>query len=823
MAIYGYSPYGVKSPFYGIQAPDGYIVEPFTAQSLNYTTIQLNWQRPTAQFAEFRLIRNRFGFPVNETDGEILIQSDTWPGQIFHDTSVIQGNYHYYGIYLLILYADFYVWVRSGVTACLANQDYGSGAFLYGLIPDHMTQINQTELTTDTLGNSFLRTFMDVIGWGLDYLKTQYAMEANVNNPMVVSLGDVMQIAGQVGYTFEPEIEARLTRKGVLNQATVARKRGTLQGIAEEVEIVCGWDVDIQTGYNLVLENDQAFFLNPVFTYDPYNPTISYNSGEFVTLNSFVYKCLITPTLNTPPTGTNTSNANWAVQYNADETTGALTNPVTSGVNTWEARYTSVSHGIPSATALKQGVGCPDPETFNFLLALFFSQFLHGTCRVYNRGGSPQNCELKSVARTTTDIGLLRDHPDPEQVILDALPVPWVIDSMAYNPAIEYKTNDIVYYQGQPFQALRASTGVLPVLNTNVPSTEWQPVGLDKRIALMISGQTSQNLSTSTNQQVNVYPYVAWYDQWGEFIAQEQARGQYTAVPDVKACPPTPCSTLCPYTVSGGITLTVTANGTFPALDGVTINVNDMFILTNEANPVNNGIWKLTNAGSVSTQATASRQYTAASHVGQFVRVYLGVTNGNRFFFCLNITPPTFGTTNITYSNTGPFTLYPNNIYFESFTGNWGTTLAGQTPDVPNGQTWSVPAGAFTVDGFLDGTVHPSVVGTRSVATLSAQSDCQVAVTFKTSPDSGMTQGIIFRRSDDSNYWRAGRTTLRKKVAGSFTTVGTYTTPFSDLDRMTVVLNGSSITVLRNGTSVLSATDSFNSTAVLHGLIYETT
>src|SRR6185437_13029687 len=673
MAIYGFSPYGIDSPFYGIQAPSGYIVEPFTAQSINYTTIQLNWQRPTANFAEFRLIRNRFGFPVNETDGEILLQSSTWPGQLFSDTSVIQGDYHYYGIYLLILYADFYVWVRSGVTACLAIQDYGTGAFLYSLIPDHMTQINQTELTTDTLGNSFLRNFMDVVGWGFDYIKTQYAMEANVNNPMLISLGDVMDLAGEVGYIFEPEIEARLTRKGVLNQATVARKRGTLQGIAEEVEIVCGWDVDIQSGYNMFLENDQAFFVNPVFTYPVYSSIISYNSGEFVTLNNFVYKRLITPTLNIPPTGTNTSNANWAVQFSADDSTNALVNPVTSGINTWEARYTGVAHGIPSVTALKLGVGCPDPNAFNFLLALFFSQFLHGCARVYNRGGSPQNCELKSVARTTTDLAALSDHPDPEQVILDALPVPWIIPSMNWDPDPEYSTGDIVYYQGQPVQALRASTGVTPPVNS-VPTPEWQPIGLDKRIALMISGQTSQNLSTSTNQQVNLYPYVAWYDQWGEFIAQEQARGQYTAVPDVKACPPTPCSTACPYTFTG-TTFTCTSNGAFPLLDGVALAVNDLFLLTGEANPVNNGVWKLTNAGSVSTQASATRQYTAASHVGQFLRCFAGLTNGNRFFWCQNTTPPTFGTTPITYSNTGPFQLYPNNIYFESFTGNWGTTL----------------------------------------------------------------------------------------------------------------------------------------------------
>src|ERR1700753_3367357 len=163
MAIYEFSTYGIPSPFYGIQAPSGYIVEPFTAQSVNYTTVQLTWQQPSAKFVEFRLIRNRFGYPVNETDGEILLDSPTWPGQLYNDTSVIPGQYHYYGIYLLILYADFYAWVRAGVTAPLAIQDYGSGDWFYQLIPDHMRQIDQTELTTDVLGNQFLQQYMNII------------------------------------------------------------------------------------------------------------------------------------------------------------------------------------------------------------------------------------------------------------------------------------------------------------------------------------------------------------------------------------------------------------------------------------------------------------------------------------------------------------------------------------------------------------------------------------------------------------------------------------------------------------------------------------
>lgn len=821
MAIYDFSTYGIPSPFYGIQAPSGYIVEPFTAQSINYTTVQLNWQQPTSKFVQFRLVRNRFGYPVNETDGEILLDSPTWPGQLYNDTSVIGGQYHYYGIYLLILYADFYTWVRAGVTATLAIQDYGSADWFYQLIPDHMRQIDQTELTTDVLGNQFLQSYMGVIGWGLDYLKTQYAMAANVNNPMVIPLGDLMQLSGELGYEFEPEIEARLVRKGVLNTATVARKRGTLQGIAEEIELVCGWDVDISTGYNLMLENDQGFFLNPVLTYDLYNSTIAYNTGEFVTFNKFVYQCLITPTLNSPPTGTSASNSHWAAIYNADDTTDALTNPVTGGVNTWECRFPGLPGHVAPFNSLRQGVGLPNPLSFSHSLIAFL-EFLHGGLRCYNTGVTQQNCEVKSVARTTTDIADLSTDPDPEQVILDGLPVPWVIASDAYNPGIEYKTGAIVYYQGQPFLALRASTGAVPPTNS-VPTAEWQPIGLDRRIALMTSGQVSQNLNLASNQQVNVYPYMTWYDQWGNFISQVQARGQYTMVADVKACPPTPCSTACPYVVTGGTSLLCNSNGAFPLLDGLALIVGDTFLLTGEALPANNGVWQLTSAGGVSTKAAATRLYTAASHVGQYLRCFGGITNGDRFFWCQNTTPPTLGTTAITYSATGPFALNPNNIYFDSFTGGWGATLTGTAPEVANGQVWSSVTGGFTVDGFLEGTAHPTAAGTRSIATITAQSDCQVGVTFKTSPDAGMTQGIIFRESSSTNYWRCGRDTLRKCVSGTFTTVATHSTHFSDLDRMVVVLNGSSITVLRNGVSVASVTDAFNVTATNHGLIYELT
>ena len=819
---------------------------------------------------EFRLIKNLYGYPVNETDGEILLDSATWPGQVYLDQEVRPGRYHYYGIYMLLLLGgNKYSWVRAGVTACLSVQDYGTGDYLYNLIPDHLRQIDQTELTTDVLGNQFLQQFMDVIAWGFDYVKTQYSIMAQINNPWIISLGDLMTLSQQMGYDFEPEIPARLVRKGVANTAAVARQRGTLTGIAAEISLVAGWDTDLTIGYNQMLENDQSFFINPLYQMAPYNATVSYNDGEYVTYGSgnYVYICLANSTLNEAPTGIGTSNAYWDVVLNQPDTT-TLYNPDTTGINTWAALTPATSGSVPPSGTLQQNIGAQSPYNLwltsgsgipitpqlqNEASANLYSQagqveaegytienewispghlnplwsyknrFWGTLCVVQTQSVTQPVTSVTSVARTAEDLGSLASNPDPAQVISDGLPVPWVLDSWEYDPFIEYATGTIVYYQGQPSQALRASTGVYPPLNSE-PTAEWQPIGFDKRIALMSSGMVSQDLTTSANNQVLAYPYISWYDQWGNFISEIGARGQYTQIQDVTAASTADLYVASPYTATG-TTLTSNTHVAFPTVDGVAITVGQTFLLTAETSHANNGVWSLTTAGSGSVSWVATRVGTAASYVGQYMFILEGLLNLLTWYYCQNTSTPTIGSTLITYSDTGPFALSPNDTYFDSFSGTWPLTLTGRQPDISyNNTPWAVPAGSFTVDGFEDGTVHPGV-SSQNIAVITAQDNCQVSVTLRSSPSAGNTQGIVFRYSDTNNYWRAGRNTLKKRVAGTLSTVATYSTPFSDNDRMTVQMNGTSIIVLRNGVNVLSSpvTDAFNSTATQHGLIVEPT
>jgi hypothetical protein len=154
------------------------------------------------------------------------------------------------------------------------------------------------------------------------------------------------------------------------------------------------------------------------------------------------------------------------------------------------------------------------------------------------------------------------------------------------------------------------------------------------------------------------------------------------------------------------------------------------------------------------------------------------------------------------------------NVKYDSFTGRLGD-LNGRTVDVGSG-SWASTAGAWNVTNQFGGVVLPKQVGIANAARVSSVSDIQIGVTFF-NPTSAGNQAILFRYSDTSNYWYATRASVVKVAAG----VSTYTyhsTAFSDGDRMTVKLSGSSIIVLRNGSQVNSVTDSFNSTASTHGL-----
>ncbi len=113
-----------------------------------------------------------------------------------------------------------------------------------------------------------------------------------------------------------------------------------------------------------------------------------------------------------------------------------------------------------------------------------------------------------------------------------------------------------------------------------------------------------------------------------------------------------PSSTYANGTAGVGATLTATANGAFPAQDGVTLLVGEALLVKNESTQAHNGIYTLTNAGSAGTAWVLTRQ-TDSDTWDEIVAAVLTVTEGSTQadldYLCTSNAGGTMGTTAITW------------------------------------------------------------------------------------------------------------------------------------------------------------------------------
>jgi len=137
-------------------------------------------------------------------------------------------------------------------------------------------------------------------------------------------------------------------------------------------------------------------------------------------------------------------------------------------------------------------------------------------------------------------------------------------------------------------------------------------------------------------------------------------------------------------------------------------------------------------------------------------------------------------------------------------TTTMGNADTGQTW-VPNSGTWGISSNKARL-----------VTGTSQATTVldSGLSDCTIEVTLSTFEYSG----LCFRSTDDNNHFLTNAGSLSRREGGTFTKINDFSQGFASGDTIKVVLSSSSITVYRNGSSVLSATSSFNQSETFHGL-----
>lgn len=862
MSTYGYSVYDVgylwqgklyptaKPNLYGFQPYQQFDVSPFTATARDYTTIMLKWQQPlSGTVFGFRLVANRYGFPVDQNDGDLLIDATQFPGTAYADQQVVPGTYHYYAIYIKVAQMPD-VWQRCAFAVVLAPVNNKLGNRLFNLLPPYFRELQNGELTQDAAGNVYLEQYLDVIGWGADYLKTQYdILFEHLNDPMFIPLGDLVNLAGQLGMPFQPEVPAYIMRKALANWTHVCQLRGTPGGLSENITLLTGYPVDLQSGRNLMLEDDQAGPFHP--RAQTWNSHISYALNELVIFGNFVYKCIqATTNLGNAPTGTSSANTWWTAQQNVTDPASALANPATvGGVNTWQVLYPSLDAGgaqtIP-AGSLVGTIGLVDP--------LNGASFTHNAFSVFNKAGSTQDVMIRSVSQIASDRTGSNTNmtPDPLQAAKDGIPVPRIDTATnAWVPGTRYATNDIVLFDGMLFQALRASRNATPPLpyspiNANpyfeTAVTPWtghsnatiaqsaaqffqatHSMSITPDGTTALPGAASEAIAVIPNSLIALTAWVfvtagyngaqlavTWLDPFGQAIST-------TTTSTVNV----PAATWTLVSLNATVPANAATAKVFPQLSGTPANTVVSFWDAVVFACVQTPEWaalsrderlRLMMSGYLDGPAGTGVQ------VVPFVEWYDEsgrpiISNGLARVTARTATPGTAAS--------------PPNLVYDSFNLGQNTFLNGRTTDTRD-QNWLVKTGVFTVSAFNNGSAYPAAAGTRSFAVLTGLSGTSGAniwlgVTFASSPQAGQTNGIVFRATDTSNYWRAGMTGLHKVTSGTSSLVGNYSTACQPGDRLTILLNGNNITVFRNGAQVLTTTDSYLATNTLHGITVEAT
>lgn len=855
MSSYGYSVYNqgylwqgnryptAKQNLYGFQPYSQFDVSPFSAAPRDYTTIMLRWSQPQGgTMFGFRLVASRYGFPVDQNDGQVLIDSASFPGTAYADQNVVPGTYHYYGIYVKVAqHPD--VWQRCAFAVCLAPAANGLGDRMFSLLPPYFRELQNGELTQDAAGNQYLKQYLDVIGWGADYLKTQYdILYRHLNDPMAIPLGDLVNLASQVGMPFQPEVPAYIMRKSLANWTHVCQLRGTPLGLGENITLLTGYPVDLQSGRNTMLENDQAGPVDPVPP--AWSASTSYVLNELVSYGNYIYKCIqATTNLGNAPSGSTSANTWWTVQQNITDPGATLADPTTiGGISTWQVLYPSLDAGgtyNTPAGSLVGTIGLADPVNG--------SNFQHGAFSVFNKAGSTQDVMLRSVSQITSDRTGSNTNmiPDPLQAAGDGIPIPRIDPATsAWVTGRRYATGDIVLYDGMLFQALRASRNATPPVtyspvNSNpyfeTAVSPWTAAGgaaLAQSATQAFQGTNSLRITPNgatanpgaLSEAVAVIPGATYALSAWCFIPA----GWTTTIVQVNWTDPfgqaISSSASSVVNVAANTWTQITVNATAPASAAAgTASVQ----LTGTPSAGTLSYWDAVTLACVQTPewASLSRDERLRMMMSGYVDGPSGTVQVIPFVEWYDESGKPIlsnGLARVTARTAVAGT--PGgapNLTYDSFNLGQNTFLNGRTTDSRD-QTWTVKAGGWSVSGYNNGSVYPATAGTRSVATVtSLATGIWLGVTFGSTVPAGTDAGIVFRMVDLTSYWRAGMTGLYKVTGSSAALVGNYSAACLPGDRLVVQLSGSNITVFRNGAQVLTTTDGYNVTASIHGIAVE--
>jgi len=826
--------------------PAGYSVAPFTAQavgteimtvpgSASEQVVVLSWTEPTGPYVDFRLLRNRYGFPVDENDGAILLDSETLgttPGDQYVDGQVIPGTYQYYGIYILIQLQSGQVWYRAGLTCVLTVGNYASTEWIYNKFPEYFKIINTSDLTSsivgtcaDNLGNPYIGQFLSIFGWGIDYLQTQLAVAGQVNNPQVIPINYLANLAATLGFPFYPEMPSSVLRNAISNQAALVQQRGTLEGIEAMIEQLTGWGADVWVGYNQLLEEDQSHFTDPVYT--PWSALISYDDAELVSYNGFVFTSAAAgnfgnaPFLNGNPYFAGGSTTGWA----GYQGTISASQAILGGPAGWSLKFVSAGPGASAA----EGSGSPfyiSPSTAYTCTAWVYSasSFTAQIGFDWDSGsGSFESTSTQNFAisaSTWTQITTTQTSPSNAAITYPRVGCTAAGVTM-YIQAVLVTTSstvwwDLLYYTGNSAVLANPVTGWL---NT------WEPLidGMALEHPTSATALTEMTGILSPTQAVFSHNGLAITNNSGS-TSNIELRSVSRTPADITAGATYPDAG---QVIGDGIPVPFTMPGQawqpsvqYPTGSVVTYNALPFLALksSGDVTPPVNGVptneWQPLGYDSriaLMLSAYTSQNLTIGTDEAYAVTPYVLWFDETGTLISLLYVRAASGSA-------------PASITFQSFAlpSKWGTALASTSPDIGT-YTWVQETGTWTVSAFQNGSITPASQSVQTLAVINyGSANAFVGVTLLTLPASGSYVGLAMRWSSDTAYIKVDQTSITEINGSTYTSLATHSTAFSAGDRMTVSVNSSNVyTVYRNGAQVSTATNSFNSSATYFGVVVD--
>lgn len=504
MAVWGVDFYGQAK--YGSSSSAEFDVQPFIAEAEGYNALRLTWTYPTGEWRKVALVKSRSGYPVAVNDGDRILEfTETNPATYYRDADLDGSTFYYY---VLFIQKTDGTWVGASATSGLALADTGLSTLVWNRIPKYFRYIRREgaavtddyyfstdveDLSRYDMENQHLRRFVDVIGWGLEYLKAYQGSLMYSQDPQRTHVENLERLAEQFGIPFERTVNYGTVRSRIGNGALLSRRRGTLEGLRDVVSLSTGWDIDLQPGINLMLNDDQAEYANP--TWPEWDSAINYAVGQQVQYVGRIYTCILGALgdAKKPPTHPTTSNTWWTLY--ADEEYTSEWMPAASGaVFTWKGADDLGVH-VPLSLA----VGVSD----------------------YQNSGMDEGASnaLKIETSSTMNVnvwGAAADAdatvPNPLQVITQGIPLP---QPSVWRNDVDYRIGDYVNLGGTVYRATEYSTDRRP---SSHPS-HWVRVGVDVRpkVAYSFYGHGPREGTAGTGG-VAVVPGVQVYDDKGELM-----------------------------------------------------------------------------------------------------------------------------------------------------------------------------------------------------------------------------------------------------------------------------------------------------------------